>query len=101
MIMEEEKTKTPHELADDRVKIADNYGHLGKRKVELMRLRADYYKTFRQDHKSDAGLDRAWELTDDGLELMEIREKMKSIEHKLSAIRTLIDVCNLESRNQY
>jgi hypothetical protein len=66
-----------------------------------MRLRALYYETYREEVKSDAALERKWETTNDGLELMEIREKMRSLEHKLSAIRTMLEVRNNEARNQY
>jgi len=93
--------KTPSELAELRLKIADDYSKAGEMKVKLMRLHAFYFESFREDVKSDAALERKWELTEDGLKLMEVREKMKSLEHKLSAIRTLLEVKNNEARNQY
>ena len=93
--------KTPNELADERLKLANDYGKLGERKVKLKYLFADYYKTFRPDHKSDAGLERAWELTDDGLELMMLKEKMRAKMYKMSAMKTKVDVANAEAFNQY
>lgn len=92
---------TPSQLAELRLKLADDYSKAGELKVRLMRLRAEYYQSFRDEVKSDAALERKWESTNEGLNLMEIREKMKSIEHKLSAIRTLLEVRNNEMRNQY
>lgn len=92
---------TPGQLANERLKYADFYSKAGERKVQLMKARALFYETYRESVKSDAALERKWELTSDGLELMEIREKMKSIEHKLSAIRTMLEVRNNEARNQY
>lgn len=92
---------TPSELANYRLEIADYYSKAGERKVQLMRLRALYYESFRESVKSDAALERKWEATNEGLELMEIREKMRSMEHKLSAIRTMLEVRNNEARNQY
>lgn len=89
--------QTPGQLAESRIIIADQYGKLGERKVELLRIRALYYESFRQDVKSDAALERKWELTNEGLELMEIKEKMKSKEFKMSAIRTLLEVKNNEA----
>jgi hypothetical protein len=91
------KNQTPGQLAESRIVIADNYGRLGKRAVELMRLRALYYQSFRDEVKSDAALDRRWELTNEGLELMEVKMKQRSLEHKLSAIRTLLEVKNNEA----
>ena len=92
---------TPFELANYRLEIADYYSKAGERKVQLMRSRALYYETYREEVKSDAALERKWETTNDGLELMEVREKMRSLEHKLSAIRTMLEVRNNEARNQY
>ena len=92
---------TPIELANHRLEIADYYSKAGERKVQLMRARALYYETYREEVKSDAALERKWETTNDGLELMEVREKMRSLEHKLSAIRTMLEVRNNEARNQY
>ncbi len=92
---------TPSQLAQHRLEISDYYSKAGERKVQLMRLRALYYETYREEVKSDAALERKWETTNDGLELMEIREKMRSLEHKLSAIRTMLEVRNNEARNQY
>lgn len=91
----------PGQLANYRLEISNYYSKAGERKVELMRLRALYYESFREDVKSDAALERKWEMTNEGLELMEIREKMKSLEHKMSAIRTLLEVRNNEARNAY
>lgn len=95
------KNQTPSQLAQSRLIIADNYGKLGERVVELMRLRALYYQSFRDSVKSDAALDRKFELTNEGLELMEVKMKQRSLEHKLSAIRTLLEVKNNEAHNQF
>jgi hypothetical protein len=93
--------QTPGQLAESRIIIADQYGKLGERKVELLRLRALYYESFRDSVKSDAALERKWELTNEGLELMEVSMKLKVKEHKMSAIRTLLEVKNNEARNSY
>jgi len=93
--------KTPKQLAEERLIIADQYAKLGERKVQLKRLRAKHYDDYREDYTSDAGVKRAWERTEEGLELMEIKEKMKSKDHKMSALFTMIKVMESEARNQY
>ncbi len=93
--------QTPSQLAQLRLELADRYAKAGEMKVKLLRIRAEYFRDFRADHKSDASLERAFECTADGLNLMELGQKMKNIEHKLSAIRTLLEVKNNEMRNQY
>ena len=95
------KDQTPNQLANSRLVIADEYGKLGERKVELLKIRSVYYQSFREDVKSDAALERRWETTLEGMELLEIREKMKSKEFKMSAIKSMLDTKNFESRNQY
>ena len=92
---------TPGQLAEHRLRLADDYSRAGELKVKLLRLRAEFYQDHREEVKSDAALERLWETTAEGMDLMELREKMKSIEHKLSAIRTLLEVRNNEARNQY
>lgn len=69
--------------------------------MELLKARALYYQAFRPEVKSDAALERKFELTNEGIELMEIREKMKSKEYKMSAIKSMLDTKNFESRNMY
>ncbi|GAB1444372.1 hypothetical protein MASR2M39_32300 [Ignavibacteriales bacterium] len=93
--------QTPSQLAELRLKLSDDYSKAGELKVRMMRARAEYYQDHRDDVKSDAALERLWETTNEGLNLMELREKMRSIEHKLSAIRTLLEVRNNEAKNMY
>lgn len=91
----------PRELAEERLKLADQYAKLGERLAELKILFAEYYKTFRSDYKSDAGLERAWDLTKDGIEMEMIKLKMKTKQMKMSALRTLLEVAESERKNQY
>lgn len=93
--------QTPSQLAELRLKLSDDYSKAGELKVRMMRARAEYYQDHRDDVKSDAALERLWETTNSGLELMELNMKMKTIERKMSAIKTLLDVRNMEARNQY
>ncbi len=92
---------TPHDLADELVKMAQSYSKAGELKIGLIRNHALYYQSFREDHKSDASLERAWELTDDGLNLLEIGQKLKNIEKKMSAIKSLLRVREGEAQNHF
>lgn len=93
--------KTPHQLADERLKIAYDYAKLGERLAELKNLKALWWKTYRQDYKSDASAERGWDLTLDGQEMETVRLKMKAKEIKSSALKTMIQVMSDEARNQY
>jgi len=93
--------KTPRELAEERLKISDQYSKLGERLAELKLIRAEWWKTFREEYKSDASCERAWDLTKEGQEMEITRMKMKSKEHRMSALRTLLMVASNEQFNQY
>jgi hypothetical protein len=94
--------QTPGQLAELRLKMADEYSKAGELKVKLMRLYALYYESFRDSVKSDAALERKWELTKEGLDMMELSMKLKTIEKKMSAIKSLLDVRNNEQfHNSY
>lgn len=91
----------PRELAELKLKLVDDYTHAGQLKIKLMRVHALYYETYKPDHKSDASLERAWELTSEGLDYLEVCQKMKNIEKKISGIKTMLSVLDMEARNQY
>lgn len=92
---------TPHELSDELIRMAQDYSKAGEIRIRLIRNHALFYQSFRDDHKSDASLERAWELTDDGLNLLEISQKLKNIEKKMSAIKSLLRTREGEARNHY
>ena len=93
--------KTPHEYAQELMLISDKYSKAGELYNNLRKVYAEYYKTFRDTYKSDAGLDRAFDLTTEGQEMAEAKLKMKTLEHKASAIKNYLRVMENESRNQY
>jgi len=100
-MIEQTNSLDPRYWAEERMKIADYYAKAGEQAVALMRVHAAYYKAHRPEHKSDASVERSWELTDEGLKLMELKAKMKSHTFRMSAIRTLLEVASNESRNNY
>lgn len=92
---------TPSELSEEYLKLTDIYCKSGELLVRLIRLHADYYESFRPDHKSDAGLESAWNRTVDGLAMLELKQKIKNIEKKMSAIKFSERIKNNEVRNQW
>jgi len=93
--------KTPRQLAEQRLKIADEYSKLGERLADLKLKRAEWWVENREQYKSDASCERAWDLTEEGKEMEITRMKMKSKEHKMSALRTLLEVAQNEVYNNY
>lgn len=92
---------SPSELSHHCLELSDMYAKAGELSVKLQRNYALFYESFRAEVKSDSALDRKWELTEDGLTLMELKMKMRTIKEKISAIKTLLRVAENESRNQY
>ena len=92
---------TPRQLAEERLIMSDQFSKLGERLNDLKILKAQWWKTFRNDFKSDTSAEREWDLTEEGQEMDTIRLKMKAKEHKMSALRTLLEVANSEKFNHY
>lgn len=91
----------PRDIADERIKLAYEYGVLGERLVEIKKIKAVKWLELRVENKSDTQTDMSWDRTELGIEEMEIRAKMKSKEFKMSALKTQLDVMNNEVRNQW
>ena len=93
--------QTPHQLAQQRLNIAEEYSKLGKELVELKKIKAMWWEAKRSDFKSDTSAERAWDLTREGQQYQELQMRLKSREFKMSAIKTMLEVMNAEMRNQY
>jgi len=91
----------PSELAQHCLELSELYAKAGELSVKLQRSYALFYETHRSEVKSDSALERKFELTEDGLALMEIRMKMKTLQSKISAIKTLLRVAENENKNQW
>lgn len=93
--------KTPHELADERIGLAEEYSRYSGLLAELIKKRAEHYKENREKHKSDTAVEREWENTEVGVQMTIIKMKLKTIEKKLSATATMLRLMENESKNLY
>ncbi len=93
--------QTPKEIAETILKYTDQYAKLGERVNELKGIYALWWEGFRKDYKSDTSAEKAWDLTKEGIEMDEVRLKMKVKEKRISALKTYLRVQENESRNQY
>lgn len=91
--------KTPHELADYRLVLADEYGKLAEALYKIQEAKAEIYPTLRGNCKSMAEADSRWELSKEGLQEKSLKMKLKVKEKKMSAIKTLLDNRNTEMYN--
>ena len=88
-------------LVEERLKIVDEYAKCGEKLNELNKLKALWWEGFRNDYKSDASADRAWDLTSEGQLMYELRLKMRIKQMKMSALKSKIEVMRDEARNYY
>lgn len=91
----------PHEIAENIIKMADDYGRLGERYNDLRKIYAIWWEGFRPDFKSDKSAEKAWDLTKEGIEMSEVSLKMKVKEKKMSAYKTYLRVMEVEAKNQF
>jgi hypothetical protein len=93
--------KTPHQIAEERIGIAEEYSRYSGLYADLIKKRAEHYKVERNAYKSDTATERAWERTDEGTQMTIIKLKLKTIEKKMSASNTMLRLLENESKNLY
>lgn len=91
----------PHELAEKRVYMAEEYSRYSGVYADLFRKRAEHYKIHRPDCKSDTAVERMWEMTDDGTQMTVIKLKLKALEKQMSAANTMLRLLENEAKNLY
>jgi hypothetical protein len=93
--------KTPHQIAEERMGMAEEYSRYSGQFAELVKKQADYFKLERPNHKSDNATQKAWDATEDGVKMTIIKLKLKSIEKMMSASNTMLRLLENEAKNLY
>ncbi len=93
--------KTPHQLAEARITLAEEYSKYSGQYADMVRSLAQYFKDNRHNHKSDTATQRAFELTEDGVRMTILKMKLKSIEKTMSAYNTYLRLKENEAKNLY
>lgn len=89
----------PHVLAEYKVKLAGWYSHYAGQLEEIMARRPSVWNELRKPLKSDKSADRAYESTEDGIQLMRLTMTLKKLDKMTSAISSLLRLKELEARN--
>lgn len=92
---------TPHEIAEERVRLAGEYARDTEKMIEILQSKAVLWAQLRANVKSDKAADRAWEAMPLGLEEMKLRLLMKASEKMMSALKSQLEVLEGEARNTY
>ena len=93
--------KTPHALAEERYQMSVEYSTYSGELAKMIKTEAEFYMARRADFKSDTAVQRAFDITDDGVKMATLKLKIKALEKSMSAIKTLIEVATEEARGLY
>lgn len=92
---------SPHKLVEYKVWLAGHYSYLVGLQEKILARRPLIWNDLRQTVKSDKACDRAYESTQDGVDLMHIMLEEKRCEKMTSAINSLLRNAEQEARNLY
>lgn len=93
--------RTPREIAERRIELSAEYGQKSDRLKEILEIKATQWLTIRERSKSDKSADMEWQSTDFGIEEMKLKMDLKTLEKKMSAARTYLEVMDGEAKNQW
>ena len=93
--------KTPYQLAEERIGMAEEYSHYSGLYADLIKKRAEHYKSNRGNYKSDTACERDWERTPEGVQMTIIKLKLKVIEKQMSASNTMLRLLENQAKSLY
>lgn len=92
---------TPSEASDLKVRLANDFATLNDEHTKLKLFKAARWNEMRKEYKSDTATDRAFDGTKEGLRLIEIEGRMKSINKLISAASSYLRNAENEARNNF
>lgn len=92
---------TPREISDGRNRIGAELARLRWRYGQLVAKRAKYVSARRDNYKSMAETERAWEATDEGQIELQMHHQIKALEGLLSALETNWFLLQGEASNKW
>lgn len=93
--------KSPRELSQLHLELAQEYGVLSDELGKILQLKDINWMILRGTCTSDRQCDRLWHTTEPGREERMIELRMKKIQKLMSSINIYLRVKSDESRNQY
>lgn len=92
---------TPHEMAQKRLDLSEEYSRYSGEFAKLVKFQADYFHVERENHKSDNACQKAFDRTPEGVQMTILKMKLKSIEKTMSALNTSLRLAENEAKNLY
>lgn len=91
----------PHQLAEKRLKLSEEFSRYSGELAQLNKTQAEHYNAHRAKFKSDTAVKRAFEVTSDGQKMTTLKLKLQALKIELSAIKSMLDVLTEEARGLY
>lgn len=82
----------PHTAADKKVEFTGYYSRCSQLLEDILERKPRIWMELRKDNKSDKATDRAWDATEDGINEMKLRLKMKRLEKEISSLSSYLRV---------
>lgn len=92
---------SPGRLAEFRVVLSHKYGEATDRLEACEHIFTEWWGEHRENYKSDAACERAFDKTEEGQQRRHWNLQRKKIDRMSNAISSLIKVKTEEARNQY
>lgn len=89
----------PDQAVEFRTKLAGLYSFYSTIYQEIQSRKPKTWLKLRENCKSDTQADRQYEMTEDGVNEIGLKLKIKVVEKLMSAFKTIIDVANNERNN--
>ena len=96
-----DKIKTPHDYANEIMGLSQEFSLYSGEMAKLKRTRAEFYTLQRANLGSDTALQRAFEITDDGIKMTTLKLKLSAIKVQIAANKTMITLASEEERGLY
>src|SRR6185295_6428210 len=99
----EEYASDIEKISNVRLFLGGHYANLNSQLTDILIKKPEVWQKIRYDGqtKSDTAAERKWEMTENGIEEMRLRKRLKSIEMMMTATNSRITVLKGESMNQY
>lgn len=91
--------KTPNDLINDINRYTHETAILSEMLVELNKAYATWWEDNRPEFTSDKQAEKSWDLTKSGIEMMEVKTKIKVKERRISAAKMTYRHMENEARN--
>jgi hypothetical protein len=91
--------KTPREYQEDKDQFTAMYARASEELEEVLARKPAVWMQLREQSKSAAEADIKWSATEDGIQEMRLKLRLKRYEKEISAASTALRVLDTEARN--